>query len=85
MALNSPLDLEQIFVVDLAGTPEIFSFIAIVMLGFIIGKFRFSNMESTALFVLFTVIMAVYLPAIYVLVNLFVGIFVAVAISKIAK
>ncbi len=85
MALTSPLDLEQILITDLAGGTEIFSFVAMVMLGWTVGKFKFSNTESLVVFTLFTVIMAAYLPAIYVLVNLFVGIFVAYAISKITK
>lgn len=85
MALHSPLDLEQIFVVDLAGTPEIFSFLAIILIGSVIGKFKFDNTETLALFVLFGVIMSAYLPALYVIINLFVGIFVANAVSKITR
>lgn len=85
MALHSPLDLERIFVVDFAGTPEIFTFVSIIIIGWIIGKFKFDNTETLALFALFGIIMASYLPAIYVLINLFVGIFVAYSISKMTR
>lgn len=85
MTLNSPLDLEQIFVVDLAGNPEIFSFLALILVGFLVGKFKFDNTEALAAFVLFGVIMSLYLPGIYVIINLLVGIVVYYQLAKMSR
>ena len=85
MTLNSPFDLKSIFVVDLAGTPEIFSFVAIIVVGWVIGKFKFDNTEALVTFALFTVIMSAYLPALYVIVNLLVGIIVYYQLSKMSR
>lgn len=85
MALIPPFDLKQILMVDLAGTPEIFMFVSLVILAFIMGKYKFSNSESMALFVLFVLIMSSYLLNLYILVLIFVGLFVGYAISKVTK
>ena len=85
MTLNSPLDLEQILVVDLAGNPEVFSFVAIILYAFAAAKFNLPNKVSLTLFGLFTVIMAAYLQGLFVLVNLVTGLVIYYNFGKLAK
>jgi ABC-type maltose transport system permease subunit len=85
MSLISPLDLERIFVVDVAGTPEIFSFFAMLLVAFALSRFNFPNKINLVLFALFTVIMATYMAGFYVLVILIGGIVTFYSLSKIAK
>lgn len=85
MALTSPLDLEQIFVVDVAGNAEIFTFIATLLVFFILSKFNFPSKVSLSIFALFAVIMAAFLPSIYVIVILVAGITTFYAWTKMVK
>lgn len=85
MTLTSPLDLEQIFVVDLAGTPEIFSFLAVILVGWFIGKMKFDNTEALATFALFGVIMSIYLQGLYVIIILLVGMIVYYQLAKMSR
>lgn len=85
MSVIQPLDLEQIFITNLAGNPEIFSFVAIIFVGIACAYFRFSNRNALAIFALFTIIMATYMQGIYVLVILLTGISSYYALSRIAK
>ena len=85
MALIGPFDLRRIFVVDLAGTPEIFSFVAILLISFAMGKFGFTGKLALPLFALFVVIMAAYLRPLYVLVILIAGIVTYFAVSRMVK
>ena len=85
MTLNSPLDLVKVFIVDVAGTPEIFSFVALVFVGMIMGKMNFNNTEALIFFALFGVIMSSYLTGLYVMINLIVGLIIYYQIAKVAK
>lgn len=85
MTLIAPLDLEQIFVVNVSGTPEIFSFVAILLISFALAKFDFPNKISLAFFALFGIVMATYLQGIYVLIILLGGITTFYALSKMLK
>lgn len=85
MTLNSPLDLLQIFLVDFAGSTEIFSFISLILIGVFVGKFRFSNTEALSIFALFGIIMSAYLPGIFVLINLIGGIAIYYQLSKVSR
>ena len=85
MTLNSPLDLKQILLVDLAGSTEIFTFVSIILIGFVLAKLKFDNTEALASFALFTVIMSLYLPGLYVIVNLVVGIVVYYQLAKMSR
>ena len=85
MTLYEPLDLKNILMVDVAGGPEVFSFVAILIVAFLLSKFNFSNKVNLTLFALFAVIMATYIQGIYVLVIIIAGIVTYYAISKISK
>lgn len=85
MVLHNPLDLEQIFIVDLAGNPEIFSFISMILVAFAMSKFGLPSKLSLPLFALFGVIMGAYMSGIYVLIILFAGIATYYSLSKIGR
>lgn len=85
MVLNQPLDLVKVFIVDLAGTPEIFSFVAMILFAFIAAKFNFPNKITLALFALFTVIMSAYLSGLFIIVNIIIGLVVYYNLSKMGK
>lgn len=85
MALISPLDLEQIFAVDFAGTPEVFTFVSIILIGYLMGKMKLGNTETLIGFALFGIIMSTYLAGLYVLIILLAGFVIYYSISKITK
>lgn len=83
--LISPLDFEQLFIVNLAGSTEIFSFIAVLLVAFAMSKFRLTSRLALPLFAVFGVIMATYLEGIYILIILLGGLVTFYALSKLAK
>lgn len=83
--LIQPLDLEKIFVVILAGTPEIFTFLAVIFISGLAAYFRMQNKVAMIMFALFGVIMASYIGGLYVLIILIGGIITFSAVSKIFK
>lgn len=85
MTLNSPLDLEKVFVVDLAGNPEIFSFISIILFAFVAAKFNFDNKITMSLFALFTVIMSIYVKGLFIAVVIITGFVIGNYLSKLFK
>ena len=85
MSLYSPLDLFHILVIDLAGTPEVFTFVAMLLVSFFLGRYNFPNKVNISLFVLFTVMMATYMAGIYVLVILLAGLATFYAVAKFSK
>jgi hypothetical protein len=85
MALYAPFDLKAHILTTLAGSLEIFSFVAILSIAVILGKFNFSSKISLTLFALFGVMMAAYMQGIYVIIILLVGITTYYALSKIGR
>lgn len=85
MSLYSPLDLKNILIVDVAGTPEVFSFFSMLMVAFLLSKFSFPNRINLALFGLFGVLMATYMQGIYVLIILFAGLATYTGFSKFGR
>jgi hypothetical protein len=85
MSLIEPFNLERILVVDLAGNPEVFSFVAIFLLSIVMGKYNFGNKIALSLFALFTIILSAWLQNIYVLVIIVTGLTTFYAVSKFAN
>ncbi len=85
MTLNSPLNLKQIFVVDLAGNVEIFAFVSIIFFAFIAGYFKFDNKITLSLFFLYGLILSSFLPDIFLLMILIAGVIIFFSLSKIIK
>lgn len=57
MALVQPLNLEQLLVVNFAGTVEIFVFIMVIFIAFLAARFRMPNGIAMSMFALFIVFM----------------------------
>ena len=85
MTITQPLDLEKIFVVNLAGSQEIFTFVAMLMVGMACAYFKFSNRNAMILFALFTVMMATYLQGLYVIVILLAGMSTFYTLARLIK
>lgn len=85
MSLNSPLDLKQIFMIDLAGSIEIFSFLAMVFVGIAIAKLGFNEKEAMVSFVLFGILMSTYLQGLYLIIILITGLVVYYQLAKMSK
>lgn len=85
MPLRSPLDLEYHLVTVLAGNPEIFCFVAILLISFLMSVFKLGNKLALVMFVIFAIIMSQYIGGIYVLVITLVGFVVFYSLSKMSK
>lgn len=85
MSIIQPFDFESIFVTTLSGTPEIFSFLAVIAISGLAAFFRMRNSIALILFALFGIIMSQYIGGFYVLIILIGGLSVFYGISKIIK
>lgn len=85
MALVAPLDLEQHFVVTAAGSSEIFTFLAMLLVSYAFGRLNLPNKIALPIFALFTVLMATYIPGLYVLIILVSGLTTFFALSKMTR
>lgn len=83
MVFYEPLDLESILINSLAGSLEIFTFIAFIAIGIITTMLRIPKLISMALLALFAVILGDYFPPIYLLIVVIAGLVAANATSKI--
>ena len=82
MALYSPLDLDSILLLDLAGSESIFIYLALMALGFGMGKFNLPSKLMYPIFVLFAIVMAVVSLSFYVLVIILAALFVFYSIGR---
>lgn len=91
MVLIEPLDFEEIFVTNFAGSTEIFIFIFIVFIAGLAARFRMPNGIAIPLFALFVVFMvgttslSGALTGIYTITLMLVSFFVYWGISRYFK
>lgn len=85
MPFIQPLDLITIFVLVLAGSPAIFTFLAIILIAVLAAYFRMPDKIALSMFALFGIIMATYLEGLYILLILLVGLFSYFGISKLIR
>jgi hypothetical protein len=83
--LISPFDLKTILINDVAGSVEIFSFLAVILISFLFAKFSLPGKIVLILYVLFTVIMAAYMGGLYVLFIIVSGLVTYWGVSKIVS
>jgi hypothetical protein len=83
MTFIEPLDLQRILVNSLAGSMEIFMFIAFVAIGAMTAIMKIPKSITMILLGLFAVILADYFPAIYLITVVIAGMIAANAIAKI--
>ena len=80
-----PLDLKYIFVNVLAGSMEIFMFLAMIFIAMIAGYFRMMSSTMIVLYILFAILMGQFMSGIYLLVVLIGGLVSFYLLSKIIK
>lgn len=85
MALYSPLDIDTILLLDLAGSESIFIYICLFILAFAMGKFNLPTKIIFPIFALFSVIMATVSNSFFVLVIILIGMSVFYSIGRIGK
>lgn len=83
MTFFEPLDLKGILFNSLAGSVEIFMFIAFIAIGAATSALRIPKSVTLVFFGLFAIILADYFPALYLLVIVIAGMTSAHAISKV--
>lgn len=82
MTLTQPLDLQTHFITVLAGSPEIFSFVAMLVVAYGCAYFNLSNKMSLVMFAAFILIMATYLQGLYILLILIGGLVTFYSLRK---
>lgn len=85
MAIIQPFNLEPIFMVDAAGTPEIFSFFALILVGIAMAKYDLPNKLALTFFALFGIVMATYMPGLYVLICIIIGLTTFYSVARMIK
>lgn len=85
MAIIPPFDLEQILVVNVAGSAEIFTFLAVILLSYAMARYDFPDKITLVMFGLFAIIMALYLPSLYIIVILIGGITTFYHVARLMK
>lgn len=83
MTFVEPLDLQRILINNLAGSVEIFMFIAFIAIGAMTSMMKIPRSITLVLFGLFAVILADFFPAIYLLTVVIAGMIAANAMAKI--
>ena len=83
MVFIEPLDLENILINSLAGSIEIFTFLAFIAIGIITTTLRIPKSITMALLALFAVMLGDYFPPIYLLIVVIAGLVAANATAKI--
>ncbi len=80
-----PLDLQLLLLNSFAGTTEIFTFVAIIVISVLAGMFRMNNKVYLAMIALFGVMLSEFIGGLYILIILFAGLIIFWAIARIAK
>ncbi|KKN08061.1 hypothetical protein LCGC14_1060600 [marine sediment metagenome] len=83
MTFVEPLDLQRILINNLAGSVEIFMFIAFITIGAMTATMRIPKSITLVLLGLFAVILADFFPAIYLITVVIAGMIAANAMAKI--
>lgn len=83
--VTQPLDLYKIFVEYLAGSMDIFFFLAMAFFAFLAAKFKMPNFVTFILMGVFVVFFANYYPTMYLAVIFFLGYFFYYVLSRTIK
>lgn len=82
MTLYSPLDLDNILLIDLAGGAGVMIYLALAILAFGMGKFNLGGKITYPIFVLFAIVMAGVSQSFYVLAIILAGTAIFYSIGK---
>lgn len=80
-----PLNLQKILVEYIAGSMEIFFFLALIVIGFLAAKYRMPNKVLLIMVGVFILFMALYYELLYVLLILIVGLFFYYLLTRLIK
>jgi len=80
-----PLDLETIFVTNLAGSMKIFFFLIAIVFAYLAARFRMPNQVFLILMAVFIIFMANFYSLLYTILIFLSGLFFYWVISKIPK
>jgi len=83
MAIIEPFDFKKIFMITLAGSPEIFAFISLIFLAGLSAYFNMPSFVFLILVGLFGVVMSAYVGGLYLLIILIAGLLAFYGIKKI--
>ena len=84
MAFVEPLDLETMLVNTLAGSIEIFTFIAFIAIAAVAARFKMPNLIVFIMFSVFAIFMANFIGnSFYLVIMIFAGLMIFNIISKI--
>lgn len=83
MTVINPFDLERIFVVIVAGSPEIFTGMMILFLSALAGYFHMDNKVMMIMYALAGIIMGLYIgQGLYILIILAIGLITFYSITR---
>jgi hypothetical protein len=82
MAVIYPFDFERIFITILAGSPEIFTALFFIFISGLSAYFKFDSKVMFIMYVVAGIVMASYMPVVYMLIILIVGIITFYSISR---
>ena len=85
MPLTQPLDLQNILVNTLAGSPEIFTFLALIFIAGLAAYFQMPNIIALSMFALFGIFMVDIIGGVYMLIILVAGIAIYYSIKKVME
>lgn len=82
MAVIDPFDFEKIFVVIVAGSPEIFTAMFLILISAMGAYFRFENRVMMIMYLIAGIVMSFYMGVFYVLIILIAGIITFYSIMR---
>ena len=85
MNVENYLDFETLFINEIAGDLTIFLFLSFVMIMYLCAKFRFPNIISIAIFIVYSILISVAYPLLLVIPILMIGIVFTWFLNKISK
>lgn len=85
MTLHSPLDIESILFVDVAGGAEVASFLVMLIFAFVFAKYSFPAKIVLPLYALAALVMAQYMAGLYVLAVILASIAIGYSIAKVIR
>ena len=82
MTVINPFDFQRIFVTIVAGSPDIFTFMFIVLISGLGAYFRMDSKIMMIMYLVFGIVMSTYIGVVYVLIILIAGIITFYSISR---
>lgn len=85
MAFIQPLDLQNLLVTTFAGSWVIFTFLAVIFIAAVAARFRMNNATFGIMLFLFSVLMAAWIPSIYIIGTIIASAIFAFIVVKLIK